>query len=201
MSRLRRLVISNRWFFVTCRILPGRGRLTYSDFAGLADVIRERRQEHGFLLCAWVFLPDHWHAIFYPAHPLTISRVMESIKDAARKRMNRSRGETGTLMQPRFFDRALRTAREYNEKVEHIHLNPVRAGLVSQPEDWRWSSDHDSKGCVQRPLATPSGLSVDRVLLPAIRSPRAGAMQSSPYPPHRRELRFRGLSGDLAEQI
>ena len=90
MSRLRRLVISNRWFFVTCRILPRRGRLTYSEFACLAQVIRERRQEHGFLLSAWVFLPDHWHAIFYPAHPLTISRVMESIKDAATKRINRS---------------------------------------------------------------------------------------------------------------
>jgi putative transposase len=167
MSRLRRLVTSNRWFFVTCRILPRRGRLTYSEFACLAEVIRERRPEHGFLLGAWVFLPDHWHAIFYPAHPLTISRVMESIKDAATKRINRSRGETGTLMQPRFFDRALRTVREYNEKVKYIHLNPVRAGLVSRPEDWRWSSVHDYTGSVQRPVATPSGLSVDRVLLPS----------------------------------
>jgi REP element-mobilizing transposase RayT len=141
--------------------------LTYSEFACLAQVIRERRLEHGFLLSAWVFLPDHWHAIFYPADPLTISRVMESIKDAATKRINRSRGETGTLMQPRFFDRALRTVREYNEKVEYIHLNPVRAGLVSRPEDWRWSSVHDYTGSVQRLVATPSGLSVDRVLLPA----------------------------------
>jgi hypothetical protein len=30
----------------------------------------------------------------------------------------------------------LRTVKEYNEKVEYIHLNPVRAGLVSRPEDW-----------------------------------------------------------------
>jgi hypothetical protein len=44
-----------------------------------------------------VFLPDHWHAIFYPRHPLTISRVMEAIKDGATKRINRSRRETGTL--------------------------------------------------------------------------------------------------------
>ena len=44
------------------------------------------------------------------------------------------------LWQPRFFDRALRSVKEYNEKVEYIHLNPVRAGLVSRPEDGRWSS-------------------------------------------------------------
>lgn len=34
-------------------------------------------------LTAWVFLPNHWHAILYPAYPLAIGRVMELIKDAA----------------------------------------------------------------------------------------------------------------------
>jgi hypothetical protein len=47
-----------------------------------------------------------------------------------------TRGADGELRQPRFFDRALRTVKKYNEKVEYIHLNPVRAGLVSRPEDW-----------------------------------------------------------------
>jgi hypothetical protein len=36
------------------------------------------------------------------------------------------------------FDRALRTVKEYNEKVEYIHLNPVKAGLVARPEEWPW---------------------------------------------------------------
>ena len=167
MSRLRRLVVSDRWFFVSCRVLPRRRILSESEFACLARVIDERRKEHGFLLSAWVFLPDHWHAIIYPAYPLTISTVMESIKGGVTKRINRSRQEVGLLMQPRFFDRALRTVREYKEKVEYIHLNPVKAGLVTRPEDWPWSSVHDYTGSVNRVPATPSGLSVDRVLLPA----------------------------------
>ena len=114
-----------------------------------------------------MFLPDHWHAIFYPPYPLTISRVMESIKVGATKRMNRSRGEAGLLFQPRFFDRALRTVREYHEKVEYIHVNPVKAGLVSRPDRWPWSSVHDYVGNLRDAPVTPSGLSVDRVLLPA----------------------------------
>jgi hypothetical protein len=36
------------------------------------------------------------------------------------------------LWQPRSFDRALRSVKEYYEKVEYIHLNPVRAGLVKR---------------------------------------------------------------------
>jgi hypothetical protein len=47
-----------------------------------------------------------------------------------------TRDADGERWQPRFFDRALRSVKEYNEKVEYIHLNPVRAGLVSRPEDW-----------------------------------------------------------------
>jgi putative transposase len=167
MSRLRRLVVSDRWFFITCRMLPRRRILSELEFACLARVIHERREEHGFLLSAWVFLPDHWHAIFYPAHPLTISRVMEAIKDGATKRINRWRGESGLLWQPRFFDRALRTVKEYHEKVWYIHLNPVKAGLAARPEDWPWSSVHDYTGVLNQAPITPSGLSVDRVSLPA----------------------------------
>ena len=167
MSRLRRFVVSDGWFFITCRLLPRRRILSDSEFAALAEVIDERRAEHGFLLTAWVFLPDHWHAISYPQHPLTISKVMEAIKDGATKRINRRRREVGMLWQPRFFDRALRTVREYNEKVEYIHLNPVRAGLARRAVEWPWSSVHDYTGSVQGPVAAPSGLGIDRVLLPA----------------------------------
>ncbi|MGO8737072.1 MAG: REP-associated tyrosine transposase [Terriglobia bacterium] len=167
MSRLRRLVVPDHWFLVTCRLLPRRRILSDLEFACLAGVIRERREEHGFLLTAWVILPDHWHAIFYPRYPLTISGVMESTKVGATKHINRSRRESGLLWQPRFFDRALRTVKEYNEKVQYIHLNPVKAGLASRPEDWPWSSVDDYTGSTARAPTTPSGLAVDRVLLPA----------------------------------
>ena len=160
-------MVANRWFFVTCRLHRRRRILTPPEFATLAALIGERRAEHAFLLAAGVFLPDHGHAIFYPRHPLTISRVMEAIKDAATKRINRSRGEAGVLWQPRFFDRALRTVKEYNEKVQSIHLNPVKAGLVRRAQDWAWSSVHDYTGNVNDAPATPSGLAVNRVLLPA----------------------------------
>jgi len=95
MSRLRRLVVSDRWFFVACRVLPRRRILSESQFACLARVIQERRGEHDFLLSAWVFLPDHWHAIIYPPYPLAISTVMESINGGATKRINRSPREAG----------------------------------------------------------------------------------------------------------
>jgi len=103
-----------------------------------------------------------------PLRPLALHwRAGVSVNDftghevGARRRLaptehavNQRRGASGELWQPRFpsaglracFDRALRTIREYNEKVEYIHLNPVRAGLVSRSEDWRWSSYNEYAG-------------------------------------------------------
>jgi REP element-mobilizing transposase RayT len=49
------------------------------------------------LLTAWVFLPDHWHAILFPRIPVTISRLMESIKVGSTLRINARRNESGLL--------------------------------------------------------------------------------------------------------
>ena len=70
------------------------------------------------------------HAVINPRFPDTILRVRESIKVGSTLRINAGRGERGLLWQPRFFDRALRSVKEYYEEVECIQLNPVRAGPV-----------------------------------------------------------------------
>ncbi len=111
MSRLRRLVLSDRWFFLTCNLSSGRLPLSAAEFACLAGTIKSRRRTHGFLLTAWVVLPDPWHAILLPRHLSTISVVMEAIKVSSTRRINALREVPGRLWQGRFFDRALRTVR------------------------------------------------------------------------------------------
>jgi len=149
-SRLRRLVLPDRFLFIVGRLYGRRGILSESEYACLAEVVQARRQEHHFLLTAWVFLPDPWHAIIFPRSPLTLSRVMESIQVSSTRLIHSARGQRGVLRQRRFFDpvplplnifvagrrRALRTVKEYNQKVEYIRLNPVKAGLVGSPKDW-----------------------------------------------------------------
>jgi putative transposase len=167
MSRLRRLVLSDRYFFVTCNLQRTRNKLQDADFTILARVITARRIQHGFLLTAWVFLPDHWHALIGVPYPKTISVIMESIKVSSTRQMNSRRKEAGRLWQSRFFDRALRTVKEYNKAVEYIHLNPVRRGLVARPEDWPWSSVMEYSGSLQDESTRHPLLPIDRVLLPS----------------------------------
>ncbi len=51
--------------------------------------------------------------------------------------INHGRQQKGEIWQERFFDHALRTVKDYRETVEHIHLNPVKRGLVKRPEQWK----------------------------------------------------------------
>ncbi|MCL5005607.1 MAG: transposase [Acidobacteria bacterium] len=167
MSRLRRPFLSDRYFFITVRLLRRREKMTDADFVLLAQAFNRVRSLHPLLLTAWVFLPDHWHAICAPRHPVTISLVVKSVKQSSTMAINRRRAAPGELWQPRFFDRALRTVKEYNKTVEYLHLNPVRSGLARCPQDWRWSSFNEYAGVTPEEQNQRCALVIDRVLPPS----------------------------------
>lgn len=152
---------------MTIRLRKSRMKLGESDFERLAGALARMRSKHGFRLTAWVFLPDHWHAIIYSPYPLSISRVLQAIKVSSTIAINLGRREAGELWQGRFFDRALRTVKEYMETVEYTHINPVRRGLVRSPQEWKWSSVHEYSGTTGEEQKRRCGLCIDRAKLPA----------------------------------
>ncbi len=135
--------------------------------AALAGAIEGRRRALQFLLTAWVLLPDHWHAIVFPRSPLNISQAMAAVKVSSTHLISGRHGERGLVWQGRFFDRALRTVKEYHEAVEYIHANPVKAGLATRAEDWPWSSAREYSGTLREKSTRHPVLPIDRVLLPS----------------------------------
>jgi len=166
MSRLRRLQVTGKTFFITRNLLPVRTQLTEADFEALASAIGRVRTRGRFLFTGYVFMPDHWHALIVPRENDVLPNLMDAVKVASTLGINRSRRAKGPVWQPRYFDRIMRDVREYHKTVEYMHLNPVRRGLASRPEDWLWSSFHSYGG------PGPVRLAVDRILLPSDESTR-----------------------------
>jgi putative transposase len=166
-SKLRRPFLSNRYFLIRVRLLKRRAKLIETDITLLVRAFNRARALHDFYLTAWVFLPDHWHAICAPLYPVSISLAIKSVKQSSMSAINRGRSAEGELWQPRFFDRALRTVQEYSEKVEYIHLNPVKAGLVRRPQNWRWSSFNEYSGMSADEQKRRCDLIIDRVRMPS----------------------------------
>lgn len=127
----------------------------------MAAAVGRVRSRSGFLLTAYVLMPDHWHAMIGVPPQQTLPGVMNAIKVAAARDINRHHNTGGPLWQARYFDRVIRTVKEYHETIEYMHLNPARRRLASQPEGWPWSSIHSYGG------PGPERLAVDRVRIPA----------------------------------
>ena len=83
------------------------------EYRTMIDVMEGSRARLGFLLCGYVLMPDHWHALFRTAYPLTISQVLHDVKKVAARRLHQLRGTKGPVWQRQFWDRFVRHEKEY----------------------------------------------------------------------------------------
>jgi REP element-mobilizing transposase RayT len=163
-SNIQRLRVTDCIFFVCVNLRPKRRRFDESEYALLIHVLKESRRRLGFLLCGYVLMPDHWHALIWPSYPLLIWQVLHDAKKIMTLRINARRGAQGPLWQHQFWDRFVRHERELNERLDYMHLNPVRKGLVKKPEDWRWSSYNNF--ALDKATVTACPIRIDYVHLP-----------------------------------
>jgi REP element-mobilizing transposase RayT len=113
------------------------------EYGRVTDARAAARRKRGFLLCAYVVMPDHGHALLGTTLPLTIWRAVQDIQWTSAGSLNRVRRAQGTVGQHQFWDRFVRHRKEFGPRLDAMHLNPLRQGWVSRPQDWRGSSDNN----------------------------------------------------------
>ena len=91
-------------------------------------------------LIAWVVMPNHVHILFRPFDEFELSTIIHSIKSFTASRANKILALNGRFWSPDYFDRFVRDRRHFDAAIKYIEENPVKAGLCSRPEDWKWSS-------------------------------------------------------------
>ena len=139
MSRLRRLEDRDRIFFVTSNIARTQTPLVPIERDLVLETLATQRAAGRLLLFAYVVMPDHVHLLL-AARELGLAAAMRDFKQLVTHRLAQDSKRSGPLLQPRYFDRILRAARDFTEKLDYIHNNPVAAGLCAAPTAWRWSS-------------------------------------------------------------
>lgn len=114
-------------------------------------VMAEEIQERAGTCCGFVVMPDHVHAIVWFPEVDRLSSFMQVWKGRSSRRLKRFvRGQMREyaksidpkepFWQPKYYPFNLFTERKAKEKLDYMHLNPVRAGLVARAVDWPWSS-------------------------------------------------------------
>ncbi len=93
-------------------------------------------------IAAFVVMPDHWHLLFAPMDPLDIASWMRMAMRWIARCTNAELQSYGCEWQEGYYDTFIRSGRQFSYVFNYIEANPVRAGLVTHPEEWEWSSAH-----------------------------------------------------------
>ncbi len=114
--------------------------LANPEFAAYAEYPIVHGAELGrYQLHAYVVMPNHVHILLDPYVPL--AKISGPLKGVAACDINARLGRTGKpLWQDESFDHWIRNSAEFERIRHYVEWNPVRAGLVARPEDWKWSS-------------------------------------------------------------
>ncbi len=91
-----------------------------------------------YVLLAAVVMPDHVHLLLKPMDGFDLSRIMKGIKGVSARKINAHRQTKGTIWQNESWDRIVRDADEFEEKLNYMADNPVKAGHARQIEDYRY---------------------------------------------------------------
>jgi putative transposase len=121
----------------------------------LLEVLEQVRRRYRFVMVGYVIMPEHIHLLLSEPERGNPSKVMQAIKQGFARRLlsnlrtggdRRQPGvcdialDEGHIWQARFYDFVVFTEKKRVEKLRYMHRNPVKRGLVREPQEWAWSS-------------------------------------------------------------
>jgi putative transposase len=96
------------------------------------------RRWYGFCLTGFVVMPEHVHLLLSEPERRNLAVVLQMLKQMVSRKLHEH--GTNPFWQPRYYDFNVWSAEKLTEKLDYMHRNPVQRGLVTRPEDWKWSS-------------------------------------------------------------
>ncbi|MCG3156464.1 MAG: hypothetical protein DKINENOH_03088 [bacterium] len=93
-----------------------------------------------YRLIAWCIMPNHVHAMIETFERWGLDSILHSWKSFTAHRANELLGRSGEFWMREYFDRFIRDEQHYQNAVAYIENNPVKARLVAEADEWRWSS-------------------------------------------------------------
>lgn len=143
MARQLRIEYEGAFYHVTSRGNQ-KGEIFWDDMdrEEFKRILERTKERYGYLLHAYVLMGNHYHLLIETPHA-NIKQIMQNLNTSYTVFVNRRHGRVGHLFQGRYKAYIVDKESYLLELGRYIHLNPVRAGIVKKPEDYKWSSYRD----------------------------------------------------------
>ncbi|MBE0465749.1 MAG: transposase [Candidatus Desulforudis sp.] len=142
MPRRPRIHIDNGFYHVLAR---GNNKAEVfhhpDDYRSYLSILDTFGQKLGVLLHAYVLMPNHVHLVVQVG-TLPLSKFMQRVQQTYTQAFNQRHSRVGHVFQGRFKAFLVEDDSYLLALIRYIHLNPVRAGITVDPEDYPWTSHH-----------------------------------------------------------
>lgn len=129
-----------------------------ADYAAFLGWLQHAAKQFRVALHAYVLMPNHLHLLVTPADEVGLGRMMQWVGRYYVPYFNQKYGRVGTLWQGRYKTAVIDAEHYFLTCSRYIELNPVRAGMLSDPGAYRWSSCAHHLGVRGDPLVTDHAL-------------------------------------------
>lgn len=146
MARPLRLEFPNALYHVTSRGNERRAIFrTIADRLMFLKFLGQAAKRFGWSISAWVLMTNHFHLVIKTPEP-NLSQGMHWLNGSYAGWFNQKYKRSGHLFGTRFKSSVVESETYFTRLLRYVVLNPVRAGMVERPEDYRWSSYRATAG-------------------------------------------------------
>jgi REP element-mobilizing transposase RayT len=139
--RLERIFQHDAPLYFVTMVTWQRQTLLAQEVAHAGFVAHARRQaKMGVAVGRYMLMPDHAHFFIRIGHEHKLGTSVKHLKESVTKAL-RVDAPGLRVWQPGLFDHLLRADESYAEKWAYVRMNPVRAGLVDDPDDWLYQGE------------------------------------------------------------
>lgn len=128
------------------------------DRETLLALIAENAHKFRVALHAYVLMDNHFHLLLTPESDDGVPHMMQAVGRRYVRYFNDLHHRTGTLWEGRYKSTLIQSEQYLLACMTYIDLNPVRAGMVTQPQDFPWSSHRHYLGQALDRRLTPHAL-------------------------------------------
>lgn len=126
------------------RVLCGESFLKNEQVADIVAEAIHYRDGKVYTLEAFCIMPNHGHVVCTPLEKESgefnsLTEIFQSLKRHTARQSNLMLGRSGAFWQDESYDHIVRDQAELERIVKYVLYNPVKAGLVDDWKDWKWS--------------------------------------------------------------
>lgn len=129
-----------------------------SDYRFFLKLLHHESTRCDVAIHAYALMTNHFHLMATPADHVGLSKMMQRIGRTYVPVFNSKHHRTGGLWEGRFRSFVIETESYWLKCMRYVELNPVRAGMVSQSYEYRWSSARAHVAGYEDAVLTPHDL-------------------------------------------